>query len=57
VPAYSELDLRMAWQPGRNVELSLTGQNLLHPSHAEFGAAGTRQLAERAVMVKMALRF
>ncbi len=57
VPAYSELDLRMAWQPNRNVELSLTGQNLLQQSHPESGAAGTRQLVERAVLVKMALRF
>jgi iron complex outermembrane receptor protein len=57
VPSYSELDARIAWQPHRNAELSLTGQNLLHRAHAEFGAAGTRQLIERAVLVKLALRF
>jgi iron complex outermembrane receptor protein len=57
VPSYSELDARIAWQPRRNVELSLTGQNLLHRAHAEFGAAATRQLFERAVLLKLALRF
>ena len=57
VPSYSELDARIAWQPRRNVELSLTGQNLLHRAHAEFGAAGTRQQLERAVLAKLALRF
>ncbi|MDB5919008.1 MAG: TonB-dependent receptor [Massilia sp.] len=57
VPDYSELDARIAWQPRANLELSLTGQNLLHRSHAEFGAAATRQLFERAVLAKLALRF
>jgi iron complex outermembrane receptor protein len=57
VPDYTELDARIAWQPRPNLELSLTGQNLLHRSHAEFGAAATRQVFERAVLVKLALRF
>jgi iron complex outermembrane receptor protein len=57
VPSYSELDARIAWQPRRNVELSVTGQNLLHRTHAEFGAAATRQQFERALLVKLALRF
>ena len=57
VPDYTELDARIAWQPRPNLELSLTGQNLLHRSHAEFGAAATRQLFERAVLVKLGLRF
>jgi iron complex outermembrane receptor protein len=57
VPAYTELDARMAWQPRRNLELSLAGQNLLHRAHAEFGAPGVRQAARRAVALKLALRF
>ena len=57
VPDYTELDARIAWQPRPNLELSLTGQNLLRRSHAEFGAAATRQLLERAVLAKLALRF
>ena len=57
VPAYTELDLRFAWQPRRNLELSLTGQNLLHRAHPEFGTPGVRQVFERAVMLKLASRF
>jgi iron complex outermembrane receptor protein len=57
VPAYTEMDLRMAWQPRPRLELSVTGQNLLHRSHPEFGAPGMRQVFERAVLVKLALRF
>jgi iron complex outermembrane receptor protein len=57
VPDYTELDARVAWQPRRNLELSLTGQNLLHRSHAEFGAVATRQVFERALLAKLALRF
>ncbi|MES2758946.1 MAG: hypothetical protein V4693_16345 [Pseudomonadota bacterium] len=57
LPAYSELDLRMAWQPSRRLDLSMTGQNLLHRCHPEPGAPGARQLIERAVQVKMVLRF
>jgi iron complex outermembrane receptor protein len=51
------MDLRMAWQPRPNLELSVTGQNLLHRSHPEFGTAGVRQVFERAVFVRLALRF
>jgi iron complex outermembrane receptor protein len=57
VPAYTELDVRMAWQPRPNLELSVTGQNLLHANHAEFGAPGTRQVFERSLQLKLALRF
>jgi iron complex outermembrane receptor protein len=57
VPAYYELDLHLGWQPRPNLELSLTGQNLLHASHREFGAAVVRQVFERAVLLKLALRF
>ena len=57
VPAYTELDARLAWQPRPNTELSLAGQNLLHRSHVEFGAAGSRQRIERALALRLALRF
>ncbi|WP_300667477.1 TonB-dependent receptor [Desulfoluna sp.] len=36
VDAYTELDARIAWRPSKGLELSLTGQNLLHTSHPEF---------------------
>jgi iron complex outermembrane receptor protein len=37
VPAYWEIDTRLAWQATRNVTISLVGQNLLHEYHAEYG--------------------
>lgn len=57
VPGYSELDARLAWQPRAGLELALAGQNLLHRSHPEFGPGGTRQLIERSVSLKLAMRF
>lgn len=57
VPAYTELDARLAWKATRNLELSVVGQNLLHPRHAEFGAPAARYLIERAVVGKVTCRF
>jgi iron complex outermembrane receptor protein len=39
VPAYVELDARMAWRPWKTTEVSLTGQNLIHRRHLEFQPA------------------
>jgi len=36
VDGYSALDVRYAWQPMRNLELSMVGQNLLDHRHQEF---------------------
>jgi len=33
--AYAEADVRLAWRVGPNLELALTGNNLLHAQHAE----------------------
>ena len=38
VKAYGTADVRLGWRPSPHFELSLVGQNLLQPSHAEFGA-------------------
>jgi iron complex outermembrane receptor protein len=35
VPAFTTLDLRYAWRPTRDLELSLVGQNLLDGQHPE----------------------
>jgi iron complex outermembrane receptor protein len=40
-PAYTELNTRIAWTLSPAVELSLTGANLLHPQHLEFGTGRT----------------
>lgn len=37
VPAYNTADARFAWRFLQGFELSLVGQNLLQPSHPEFG--------------------
>lgn len=37
VRAYSSADMRAEWRPAKSFALSVTGHNLLQPSHAEFG--------------------
>jgi len=37
VPAYWQLDTRIAWQATRQLTLSLVGQNLLREYHVEYG--------------------
>lgn len=36
IPAYTTLDLRLAWQAKRDLELSFVGQNLLDSTHPEY---------------------
>jgi iron complex outermembrane recepter protein len=57
VPAYSELDLRLAWQAKQALEFSIAGQNLLHDHHAEFGREATRKEIERTLYAKILWRF
>jgi iron complex outermembrane receptor protein len=53
VPAYLELDLRLAWRPSKNWELAIIGQNLLDEQHPEFGSPATRQEIPRSVLGKL----
>jgi iron complex outermembrane recepter protein len=57
VPRYTEFDTRLAWTANSSVELSLTGQNLLHRHHAEFGGAARRRGIERNVSMKLLWSF
>jgi len=57
IPAYGELDLRVAWQPVATLELSLVGQSLLHRRHAEFGAPASRHEIERGVYGRVEWHF
>ena len=41
VPAYTAVDVRWAWRLQRELELSVVGQNLFKPSHAEFAQFGS----------------
>jgi iron complex outermembrane receptor protein len=58
VPAYAELDVRLGWHPTPALELALTGQNLLHDRHLEYGVPGpTRPEISRGVYGKATWRF
>jgi iron complex outermembrane receptor protein len=58
VPGYFELNLRLAWRATRRLELSVVGQNLLHPSHLEFGPPGpTQEQIQRTLFAKVAWRY
>ncbi|MBN8439136.1 MAG: TonB-dependent receptor [Candidatus Accumulibacter sp.] len=60
VPAYTTLDLRYAWRPTRDLEVSLVGQNLLDHSHPEFvpGLLPSQQLElQRGMYVKAKWQF
>ncbi|HWC96697.1 MAG TPA: TonB-dependent receptor [Candidatus Sulfopaludibacter sp.] len=45
VRAYSTGDARISRRLGRNVELSLVGQDLFQPEHPEYGSIGIRRSA------------
>lgn len=58
VPSYFELDVRLAWQATKNIEISLVGQNLLHDHHPEYGFPGpNREEITRSVYGKVTWRF
>jgi iron complex outermembrane receptor protein len=57
VPGYFTFDLRLAWHPIQNIELSIVGQNLADDQHPEFGAALTRQEIPRSVYGKVVWHF
>jgi iron complex outermembrane receptor protein len=57
VPSYHELDLQWTWKATRNLDVSLIGQNLLHRSHPEFGAAPNRSVFERTAVLRLTYRF
>jgi iron complex outermembrane receptor protein len=57
VPAYTAVDARLAWRPRRDLELSVTLNNLLDAKHPEFGAPATRSEFERSVFLKMLWRL
>jgi len=54
VPAYVELDSRIAWNVSRRVQLSLSGFNLLHARHLEFPGADA---VPRSAFAEVRLRF
>jgi iron complex outermembrane recepter protein len=57
LPGYTELDVRLAWDGWKQLELSLVGQNLLHDRHVEFGPPAGRGAIERGAYAKLAWGF
>jgi len=49
LPHYYELDARLGWRPCETVELSLSGQNLLHPRHWEGSPDYSEQITRSAI--------
>lgn len=57
VPAYGDINARLAWQPTPYLEAALTGQHLLHHRHGESGTPNARRQIERSVYGEVTLRF
>jgi iron complex outermembrane receptor protein len=60
VPGYAELNLHVGWRPIPSVELGISGENLLHAHHAEFGSETLPTLptyVQRSVLFRAATRF
>jgi iron complex outermembrane receptor protein len=49
VPAYSELDARVAWRVVPKLQLAVVGQSLLHEHHFEFGSSPSPIGVERSL--------
>jgi iron complex outermembrane receptor protein len=56
VPAYTSVDLRLAWSPDDALELAVSATNLLDDRHGEFTAAATRSEFGRSVFVELTWR-
>jgi iron complex outermembrane receptor protein len=56
VPAYTAVDARFGWRLQPNLELSVTGLNLLDADHGEYGPIATRSRIPRSVFVQLVLQ-
>ncbi len=59
VDGYASLDANVIYKPAKGIELMLSGENLLHDMHQEFGSAPYSIPAEipRSVFGKVTFRF
>lgn len=55
--SYTELDLRAAWTPFEGVELAVSGRNLLHDAHPEYGRGASIYEIERALYGELTWRY
>ncbi|HET6655068.1 MAG TPA: TonB-dependent receptor [Gammaproteobacteria bacterium] len=56
VPGYWELNTRLGWNVNKRLEISLSGHNLLHAWHQEYGGEQS-DLIGRSVLLETRLRF
>jgi hypothetical protein len=58
-PGYTRVDARLGWRIGESLELSVVGQNLLSPAHAEYHDAFSilHSLVARKALAKVTWRF
>ena len=56
VPAYTELNVRLGWQPNERLDISLSGFNLLHPWHQEYVFPGSDRIG-RSVFLNTRVKF
>lgn len=57
VPAYTAVDARYGWPVSSGVRAALIAQNLLDPTHLEFGAAATGSEIARSVLLRLTVQF
>ena len=58
IPEYGRLDIRLGWQPMKNVDLSFVAQNLLDPSHPELSELlEVSSETQRSYYLKATLKF
>ncbi|HET6206477.1 MAG TPA: hypothetical protein VFD98_06675, partial [Terracidiphilus sp.] len=60
VPSYVEADTTLRWRPRDDLEVSVTGQNLLSPGHQEFADVARillPSMVQRSVFAKLTWRF
>jgi iron complex outermembrane receptor protein len=57
VPAYTSVDLRLAWSPRDDLELAVAATNLLDDGHGEFTSVATRSEFGRSVFVELTAHF
>jgi len=57
VAAYTATDLRLAWQPTRQLTLALLGQNVFDPNHVEFNAVNAASQIPRSFFFSLEWRI
>jgi iron complex outermembrane receptor protein len=57
VPAYTSVDLRLAWTPSADLELAIAATDLLDEGHGEFTPVATRSEIGRGIFVELVAQF